>query len=181
MDKAQLYDAFQKGLTGVNGQPHIAKKADAAAELVKIFQEKGTKEVAVVETPFLKELGVVDALKAAGIKVDTDHIRKNAPNDEGGVTDFDYGVANLGSVVQFGDNIDKRIVATVAATFVGFLPLSKMLPNYDDMIDIFCETKPFPKFAGFITGPSRTADIECVGTVGVHGPLDYSVIVVEDA
>ena len=50
----------------------------------------------------------------------------------------------------------------------------------DDMIDIMAETKPFPKFAGIITGPSRTADIECVGTVGVHGPRQYSVIVVED-
>ena len=50
----------------------------------------------------------------------------------------------------------------------------------DHLDEVMAETKPFPKFAGIITGPSRTADIECVGTVGVHGPRQYSVIVVED-
>ena len=55
-----------------------------------------------------------------------------------------------------------------------------VVDDFDSMIDIMAETKPFPKFAGIITGPSRTADIECVSTVGVHGPRQYAVIVVED-
>ena len=169
MEKTELYETFQKGLTSVNGESYIAKKADVAATLTKIFQDKDTHEVALVETPLLKEIGAVDALKAAGIKVDTDHFRKNAPDDKGGVTEADYGIANLGSIVQMKDDIDCRIVK-----------LSKIVDTFDDMIDIMAETKPFPKFAGIITGPSRTADIECVGTVGVHGPRQYSVIVVED-
>ncbi|MBQ1330783.1 MAG: LUD domain-containing protein, partial [Desulfovibrio sp.] len=28
-------------------------------------------------------------------------------------------------------------------------------------------------------GPSRTADIECVGAVGVHGPLEMHLLLVE--
>ena len=180
MEKTELYETFQKGLTSVNGDSYIAKKADVAATLTKIFQDKDTHEVALVETPLLKEIGAVDALKAAGIKVDTDHFRKNAPDDKGGVTEADYGIANLGSIVQMKDDIDCRIVETVSDVYVGIVKLSKIVDTFDDMIDIMAETKPFPKFAGIITGPSRTADIECVGTVGVHGPRQYSVIVVED-
>ena len=71
MEKTELYETFQKGLTSVNGESYIAKKADVAATLTKIFQDKDTHEVALVETPLLKEIGAVDALKAAGIKVDT--------------------------------------------------------------------------------------------------------------
>lgn len=112
--------------------------------------------------------------------MDTDHFRKNAPDDKGGVTEADYGIANLGSIVQMKDDIDCRIVETVSDVYVGIVKLSKIVDTFDDMIDIMAETKPFPKFAGIITGPSRTADIECVGTVGVHGPRQYSVIVVED-
>ena len=164
MEKTELYETFQKGLTSVNGESYIAKKADVAATLTKIFQDKDTH----------------DALKAAGIKVDTDHFRKNAPDDKGGVTEADYGIANLGSIVQMKDDIDCRIVETVSDVYVGIVKLSKIVDTFDDMIDIMAETKPFPKFAGIITGPSRTADIECVGTVGVHGPRQYSVIVVED-
>lgn len=180
MEKTELYEAFQKGLTSVNGECYKAKKADLAATLTKIFQDKDTKDVAVVETPLLKEAGCVDALKAAGIKVDTNHIRKNAPNDKGGVTEADYGIANLGSIVQMKDDINCRIVETVSDVYVGIIKLSKIQDNFDTMIDIMAATKPFPKFAGIITGPSRTADIECVGTVGVHGPRQYNVIVVED-
>ena len=114
MEKTELYETFQKGLTSVNGESYIAKKADVAATLTKIFQDKDTHEVALVETPLLKEIGAVDALKAAGIKVDTDHFRKNAPDDKGGVTEADYGIANLGSIVQVKDDIDCRIVETVS-------------------------------------------------------------------
>ena len=82
MEKAELYETFQKGLTSVAGECYLAKKADVAATLVKIFQEKDVKDVALVETPLLKEAGAADALKAAGIKTDTDHFRKNAPYDK---------------------------------------------------------------------------------------------------
>ena len=48
------------------------------------------------------------------------------------------------------------------------------------MFDILSEMKTIPNYVGFITGPSRTADIECVGTVGVHGPIEVTTIVVDD-
>ena len=65
------------------------------------------------------------------------------------------------SIVQMKDDIDCRIVETVSDVYVGIVKLSKIVDTFDDMIDIMAETKPFPKFAGIITGPSRTADIEC--------------------
>lgn len=40
MEKTELYETFQKGLTSVNGESYIAKKADVAATLTKISRTR---------------------------------------------------------------------------------------------------------------------------------------------
>ncbi len=37
-----------------------------------------------------------------------------------------------------------------------------------------------PKFIAYITGPSRTADIERVLTIGCHGPREVHILLVDD-
>lgn len=181
MEKSEVYEVFQKGLTSVNGESHLTDTATLGETLARIFKEKDTTDVLLVETPLLQAAGAVQALRDAGIQTKTDHFRKYAQETKGGVTEADYGIANLGSLVKMKDNVDERIVEISADVYVGVVKLSQIVSDFDAMIDIMADTKPFPKFAGIITGPSRTADIECVGTVGVHGPRQFSVIVVADA
>jgi L-lactate dehydrogenase complex protein LldG len=64
--------------------------------------------------------------------------------------------------------------------YIGVVKGSTIVAEYDDMFDILAGLPEMPNFVGYITGPSRTADIECVSTVGVHGPLKMSVVVVDD-
>ncbi|MBS6940961.1 MAG: LUD domain-containing protein, partial [Slackia piriformis] len=41
------------------------------------------------------------------------------------------------------------------------------------------KTEAMPSNVTFITGPSNTADIELVRVVGVHGPVNAAVMLVE--
>ena len=159
----------------------MAAKADAGKVVADLFQAKGIKTACVAETDFLREIGIVPALREAGVEVFTDHIRLHAETAQGGISEAQYGVADLGSILQVGDEIDARIVATMSADYFGILKESTIVDDYDAMFDVICALPEMPNFVGFVTGPSRTADIECVSTVGVHGPLRLSIVIIQDA
>ena len=175
-----LYQSFQAKLTALTGECCHTNKADLVPTLKKIFEEKGASSVSIFETPFIKELGIVTGLGDAGFTVHTDHIRKNCESDDVGITEVQYGLADLGTVVQMQQDVDGRIASTLVPYHIALLKRSTLLDGLDTMIDMLSEMPEVPNFVGFITGPSRTADIECVGTVGVHGPLQIMVIVIDD-
>ena len=176
-----LYERFKANLEAVNGECSLAAKADAGKVVADLFQAKGIKTACVADTDFLREIGIVPALREAGIEVFTDHIRLHAETAQGGISEAQYGVADLGSILQVGDEIDARIVATMSADYFGILKESTIVDDYDAMFDVICALPEMPNFVGFVTGPSRTADIECVSTVGVHGPLRLSIVIIQDA
>lgn len=178
--KMELFDTFAQNLESVNGTCYKVSKNDLAETVAKIYKENAIASTCMLETDLAKEIGLSDCLKANGITVHTDHIRLNSETDKGGITEVEYGIAELGSVIQASDNVDTRLMAIMPDYYIGIVKGSTIVKTYDDMFDVLAELKPFPKYVGFITGPSRTADIECVGTVGVHGPLQMSIIIVTD-
>ena len=58
---------------------------------------------------------------------------------------------------------------------------SDIVSNLSDLAPYIRERQKDSRisYTSFITGPSRTADIERVGAIGVHGPLKVIVILVE--
>ena len=176
----ELYAVFKAGLESVNGTAVRASKETLGKAIADALKDAGVPDACVALTPLLEEAGAVQALEEAGIKTYTDHIRLHVETAKGGVAEVGFGVADLGSLVQDRDVIDERIIATASERFVGVVRGSTIVPTYDDMFDTLCAMPELPNFVGVITGPSRTADIECVSTVGVHGPLTLTAIVVDD-
>ncbi len=176
----ELFEQFKTSLEAVNGSVIRTSKAGLGKAVADVFTAAGIPDTCIVETPLMKEAGVIDALNQAGIKVYTDHIRLNAETVKGGVTENTYGIAELGTQVQGRDDVDERIIATMCEEYIGILKGSAIVPTYDEMFIALGQLPEIPSFVGFVTGPSRTADIECVGTVGVHGPLRLTCIVVDD-
>lgn len=175
-----LYESFKKNLESVNGYCTRSSKADLGKTIAELFTQEKIASISLLESQLFKEAGVVSKLEEAGVTVHLDHIRLHAETDKGGVSEAQYGIAELGTIVQIGDDVDGRMVSTMSEFYVGVVKGSKVVGTYDDMFDILSAMPEIPNFVGFVTGPSRTADIECVGTVGVHGPIKIYIVIVDD-
>ena len=86
-----------------------------------------------------------------------------------GVTKAWVGLADTGSVLEADEELHGSLLPEIHITV---LKSENILPSLADAIAM---TKD--KNAVFITGPSRTADIEMTLTIGVHGPKEIHVFV----
>ncbi len=114
-----------------------------------------------------------------GITLIKDNLRKYTNGIDMGITFADYGIAETGTIVQNSDSEDKRLSTMISQTHVAILYKSKIRATALDMADELAELTSKPSsYTAFITGPSRTADIERVLAIGVHGPLALHVIII---
>jgi L-lactate dehydrogenase complex protein LldG len=69
----------------------------------------------------------------------------------------------------------------IAENHVAILPKSRLRAStYEVEKDFVSMVDDSPSYMAFITGPSRTADIERVLAMGVHGPLELHILLLED-
>lgn len=98
-----------------------------------------------------------------------------------GVAHAAHGIADTGTCVVATDDEQTRLSTMLPETSVIVLKTSGILPGLADIAPYLRERQKDGKisYTSFITGPSRTADIERVGAIGVHGPLDVHIILLE--
>ena len=75
-----------------------------------------------------------------------------------------------------------RIGTMVAELSIMLVKKSTLLDRLEDAAPIMNDllTRGGASYTAMITGPSRTADIERVGALGVHGPLELHIVLLED-
>ncbi|WP_024336539.1 LutC/YkgG family protein [Desulfotignum balticum] len=98
-----------------------------------------------------------------------------------GVTLVDFGIADTGTLVIASDSEETRLATMLCEVHVAVLNVSDIRVSADDMVEeLSAMTARTGSYTAFITGASRTADIERVLAIGVHGPLELHIILVEE-
>lgn len=95
-----------------------------------------------------------------------------------GITTADYAVSETGSVVLIADKKRKRFVSLLPLHHVVLLRDTSIVPTMGEVWrDIRRRFgRNVPSAITFVTGPSRSADIEGDLSIGVHGPAKVSVV-----
>lgn len=116
-----------------------------------------------------------------GIDLVQTSLRTHAGGMDMGITHADYAIADTGTLVINSDGEDKRLATMVVDVHVALLKKSCIYPTALDMAPELEEMTRSPNsYTAFITGASRTADIERVLAIGVHGPLELHIMLLED-
>jgi L-lactate dehydrogenase complex protein LldG len=95
-----------------------------------------------------------------------------------GVSAAVHGVAETGTLVVV-DPLADRLVRMLSPKHVVILAIEDLLPSLDEAAGrmVALVTSGAGPYITFITGPSRTADIEMSLTVGAHGPAELHIAV----
>ncbi len=142
------------------------------------------KQQKIIAAPGLGQSQITELMglsESKGIGLITGDLRQHLAGIDIGLTFVDYGIAETGTLVLDSSSEDVRLATMISEVHIAVLPISKIRQNaYDLEEELKKYMQSYPNYTAFITGASRTADIERVLAIGVHGPLELHILMLED-
>jgi L-lactate dehydrogenase complex protein LldG len=161
----------------------VRGEADAACALARVLTEAGARRVAISDAPAVRQL--VHALPQSIVVEDVGRLSRDALFAcDAGVTTAQWGIAATGTLVLESAREQSRLLSLVPPLHVALLPAARLCHSMGDALARVGQVGPTGLTSHaitFITGPSRTSDIELTLVVGVHGPATLHVLLLEDA
>jgi L-lactate utilization protein LutC len=135
-------------------------------------------------------IGILRSLDAVRLVSDSrrvilrEFVRSSAAEADCGITDGEWGIASTGSVILPMTAERHRATSLVPPVSLIILSADRILNSLPEAIakigDSYMKQPQKPSSIVVVTGPSRTADIELNLVMGVHGPKELIVVLVEN-
>jgi len=178
-----MFETFRTKAQAVSAEVH--RVPDGARALDLVLAVLGREGVGVApgeravwcEGPILGALLDRDALVRRFPGLSFDVTRENAAESRVGISEFDWALAATGTIAQDATDPRLRLASMLPEVHVALFPSSRLLPDLDALLERVDPVRA--RYLACVTGPSRTADIERVLTIGVHGPRKLVVIAVD--
>ena len=171
----------------------LCDKKDACKVLVSGCEEKlsdktedlcKTKTGKTISAPVLskKQFKTFDALcDKNGFVLIKDSVRNHLGGIDIGFTVAEHGIAETGSLVLCSRSEELRLSTMVSEVHVAVISKAKIVADSYELETYLEKKMKSAYYTAFITGASRTADIERVLAIGVHGPLELHILLLGDA
>lgn len=189
-DREKMIESFRRELEPLGGTSYRAHNDEEAIEIVlQILRQADTQELITWTDEEIAVRGLGEALKLNRytrmcVDVPTDGEGRRKKLDElgragAGITGAMAGLADTGSLALTSSASRPRLASLLPPIHIAVLRTSKLFPS---MASFFAANPEITRDASnlvFVTGPSRTADIELTLQRGVHGPKFVHVVLVD--
>ncbi len=200
LQPSDLVATFESELQKLSGAAHRASSfSELEATLRKIFESSHAKGVVLSRNPLLAQLGLESRIRSWGVDVSlwpdengvvqTDHnvsFRAAGFSAQVGITGVDYVLAESGSLVVTSQTEGSQLASLAPPVHVALFRRGQVLGSLEEVLERlaaagYASEPPPGRSIVFITGTSRTADIEQILIRGVHGPGQVHAVLVEDS
>lgn len=170
-------DLFARNSAGLKTEFKVVPNAAAAGAEIKRLAEAGKwRRLAAHQSPLLTE--VVAAAGLATLWTDPGYATADLEACDGGVTACEALVAQTGSVLVTSRSSGGRALSVLPPHHVVLATREQLVPDLAAAFELVRRKYHgnFPSTISFITGPSRTGDIERILVLGAHGPKQLTVL-----
>jgi L-lactate dehydrogenase complex protein LldG len=191
---------FEDELRKVGGITHQAQSPGQLDDTLRdILAPAGAGQVVLSRNPLLRRLRLADRVQAWGYPVVSWPPEKDVAADElaqfrsqcfsakAGITGTEFALVESGTFVLTSVTEGTQLVSLAPPLHIVLYRRSQVVECLEEVLSRLCDARSNPSAVGagrsivFITGQSRTADIEQISIRGVHGPLSIHAILVEES
>jgi L-lactate utilization protein LutC len=147
--------------------------------IVEALKREGCKSIVLGRSKIAEQTRLRNWISGFGIRVEevdeAKDLKTLLSTADAGIAEAAAGISASGSLLELYDRDEQRLVSVLPPTHIAILPASKLVGTLEEASTYLLEWQrahgpSAPTSATFITGPSRTADIEQTLILGVHGP-----------
>ncbi len=98
-----------------------------------------------------------------------------------GITGVFCAVAETGTLLVLSGPDTPATASLLPETHIALVPASRIVPGMEEAFTLIrAECGALPRAVNFISGPSRTGDIEQTLVLGAHGPYRVHIVLLRD-
>jgi L-lactate dehydrogenase complex protein LldG len=181
MDRTDWLDRLELELKALQARTFRAEDPAALEEILQTLCRDSLPEaVAREDRPWLKKLDLEFPVYQPKDRLHPGNGSWKPLRDiTVGITGVDYALAETGTLVLASGRSGGRGLSLAPPHHIALLPLERLLFSLDQFLDLYPEGESLLSQGSavtFITGASRTADIELNLVLGAHGPKELNVV-----
>ncbi len=190
------WDALRADLTerkrrAIDDMPALIERFTREAEAVgaKVYRAADAEEARRVVAAICrtkKARLVVKSKSMVTVAVARDKLRDSFLKADIGITGGNILIADTGTLVLVTNEGNADLATSLPPVHIAIVGVEKVVPTLDDAVAVLkllarsATGQKITTYTQFITGPSRSADIELKTQIGVHGPKELHFVLVDN-